>query len=287
MTRKLKALQENNMGKNILITGASSGIGKATALKLLAEGWNVFAVARRLSRLEDLQKKGAVIIAVDLTDEKSVSEGVKMIRHQAGTIDILINNAGYGEYGSIEEVSAEEARQQFEVNVFGLVRITRMVLPQMRENHYGKIINLSSMAGKATAPMGGWYHASKHAVEALSDALRLEVRPFGIDVIVIEPGAIKTEWADIAREHLLKTSGHGPYARYAEAMALLIDKFYAGRKPAPPEKIADIIYKAIIAKKPRTRYIATNDARYFIILKWLLPDRLFDYLLLRMLKVSK
>jgi len=275
------------MGKNVLITGASSGIGKVTAFKLLAEGWNVFAVARRLSRLEDLQKKGAVIIAMDLTDEKSVSEGVKLIDQQAGTIDVLINNAGYGEYGSIEEVSIEEARQQFEVNVFGLARITRTVLPRMRENRYGRIINISSMAGKATAPMGGWYHASKHAVEALSDALRLEVRQFGIDVVVIEPGAIKTEWADIAKENLLKTSGHGPYIRYAEAMAALIDKFYAGRKPATPEKIADIICKAVNAKKPRTRYIATNDARRFIFLKWLLPDRVFDYLLLRMMKVSK
>lgn len=275
------------MGKNVLITGASSGIGKVTAFKLLAEGWNVFAVARRLSRLEDLQKKGAVIIAMDLTDEKSVSEGINIIYKQAGTIDILINNAGYGEYGSIEEVSTEEARQQFEVNVFGLARITRMVLPRMRENRYGKIINISSMAGKATAPMGGWYHASKHAVEALSDALRLEVRQFGIDVVVIEPGAIKTEWADIAKENLLKTSGHGPYIRYAEAMAFLIDKFYAGRKPATPEKIADIICKAVNAKKPRARYIATNDARRFIFLKWLLPDRMFDYLLLRMMKVSK
>ncbi len=275
------------MGRNVLITGASSGIGKAVAFRLLAEGWKVFAVARRISRLDDLKEKGAVIVALDLTSEESVVAGVTQIQKEAGTIDVLINNAGYGEYGSIEEVSTEVAKKQFEVNVFGLARITRQVLPQMRENRYGKIVNISSMAGKATAPMGGWYHASKHAVEALSDALRMEVRPFGIDVIVVEPGAVKSEWADIAKKNLLKTSGLGPYIRYAEAMATLIDKFYAGRKPATPEKIADVIIKAITAKKPRPRYIATNDAKRFIFLKWLLPDRVFDRLLLRLMKVSK
>lgn len=275
------------MGRNILITGASSGIGKAAAFKLLDEGWNVYAVARRISRLSDLEEKGAVIIAMDLTDEESVINGVAQIQKQAGTIDILINNAGYGEYGSIEEVSTDEAKKQFEVNVFGLARITRLVLPGMRENRYGKIINISSMAGKATSPMGGWYHASKHAVEALSDALRMEVRQFGIDVIIIEPGAVKSEWADIAKDNLLKTSGHGPYIRYAEAMATLIDKFYSGKKLTTPDKIADVIIEAINAAKPRPRYIATRDARGFILLKWLLPDRMFDHLLLRMMKVSK
>jgi len=275
------------MGRNILITGASSGIGKAAAFRLLAEGWNVYAVARRISRLSDLEAKGAVIIAMDLTDEESVINGVARIQKQAGTIDILINNAGYGEYGSIEEVSTEEAKKQFEVNVFGLARITRLVLPKMRENRYGKIINISSMAGKATSPMGGWYHASKHAVEAISDALRMEVRQFGIDVIIIEPGAVKSEWADIAKDNLLKTSGHGPYIRYAEAIATLIDKFYSGKKLTSPETIADVIIESINAAKPRPRYIATRDARGFILLKWLLPDRMFDYLLLRMMKVSK
>ncbi|MFA6102047.1 MAG: oxidoreductase [Victivallaceae bacterium] len=275
------------MGRNVLITGASSGIGKALAFRLLGEGWKVFAVARRISRLNDLKEKGAIIVEMDLTNEESVINGIARIQKEAGTIDILINNAGYGEYGSIEEVSTEVAKKQFEVNVFGLVRITRQVLPQMRENRYGKIINISSMAGKATAPMGGWYHASKHAVEALSDALRMEVRPFGIDVIVIEPGAVKSEWADIAKENLLKTSGHGPYIRYAEAVASLIDKFYAGSKPAAPEKIADVIIKAIAAKKPSPRYVATIDAKKFIFFKWLLTDRMFDRLLLRLMKVSK
>jgi short-subunit dehydrogenase len=275
------------MGRNVLITGASSGIGKALAFRLLDDGWKVFAVARRLSRLSDLKEKGARIIAMDLTDEESVISGVTQIQKESGTIDVLINNAGYGEYGSIEEVSTEVAKKQFEVNVFGLARITRQVLPGMRENRYGKIINISSMAGKATAPMGGWYHASKHAVEALSDALRMEVRQFGIDVIVIEPGAVKSEWADIAKENLLKTSGHGPYIRYAEAMASLIDKFYSGSKPATPGKVADVIIKAVTAKNPRNRYIATSDAKRFIFLKWLLPGRMFDHLLLRLMKVSK
>jgi len=275
------------MGRNVLITGASSGIGKAVAFRLLDEGWKVFAVARRISRLNDLKEKGAVIVALDLTDEESVVAGVTQIQKEAGTIDVLINNAGYGEYGSIEDVSTEVAKKQFEVNVFGLARITRQVLPQMRENRYGKIINISSMAGKATAPMGGWYHASKHAVEALSDALRMEVRQFGIDVIIIEPGAVKSEWADIAKDNLLKTSGHGPYIRYAEAMSTLIDKFYSGKKLTTPEKIADVIVEAINAAKPRPRYIATRDARGFILLKWLLPDRMFDHLLLRLMKVSK
>ncbi|MFA7231236.1 MAG: oxidoreductase [Victivallaceae bacterium] len=275
------------MSRNVLITGASSGIGEATGLKLLAEGWNVYATARRASRLNELSAKGAKSIVMDLTDEHSVQAGIDRVLQDAGTIDVLINNAGYGEYGSIEEVSMEEARMQFEVNVFGLARITRMVLPRMRESGCGRIINISSMAGKATAPMGGWYHASKHAVEALSDALRMEVKPFGIEVIVIEPGAIKTEWAGIAKEHLLKTSGSGPYAGYANAMAALIDKFYTGKKPAAPEKIADVIYRAVTTKRPRARYIATNDARFFILTKWLLSDRVFDWLIVRMLNVRK
>ncbi len=204
------------MKKTVLITGASAGIGKATAIYLAENGYNVYGAARRIERMADLEVYGIKPIALDVTDEKSVEVCVERILKEAGSIDILVNNAGFGSEGAIEDVSKEDAKYQMEVNVFGAMHLTQLVLPRMRDNRYGKIINISSMGGKIALPLGGWYHASKFAIEALSDSLRMEVKPFGIDVIVIEPGGIKSEWGDIAIENLVRVSGDSAYAEMAK-----------------------------------------------------------------------
>ena len=189
-----------------LVTGASSGIGEDTAHKLRALGYIVYGAARRTDRLQALAADGIRPLAMDVTDDASMSAGVNRILEETGRIDVLVNNAGYGSYGAIEDVPIDEARRQFEVNVFGLGRLTQLVTPHMRAQGSGTIINISSMGGKLTTPLGGWYHATKYAVEALSDALRMELRPFGIDVVVVEPGGIRTEWSSIAADHLEATA---------------------------------------------------------------------------------
>lgn len=181
------------MKRTVLVTGASSGIGKATTLKLLSEGYRVYASARNLAKLESLAAKGAEILKLDVTQDHSMQSGVDRILQECGRLDILINNAGYGSYGALEDVAIDEAKYQFEVNVFGLGRLTQLVLPHMRRQSSGKIVNITSVGGKIYEPLGSWYHATKFAVEGLSDCLRLELKPFGIDVIIIEPGPIKTE----------------------------------------------------------------------------------------------
>ena len=180
------------MKKTVLITGASSGIGKATTEKLLDDGYTVYASARSTDKLKYLKARGAEILELDVTQDESMKSGVDRIKSECGRLDILINNAGYGSYGALEDVPMEEARHQFEVNVFGLGRLTQLVLPQMREQSFGKIVNITSVGGKIYEPLGSWYHASKFAVEGLSDCLRLELQPFGIDVIIVEPGPIRT-----------------------------------------------------------------------------------------------
>ena len=200
------------MDKTAFVTGASAGIGEATARALLAAGYRVFVGARRLDRMAGLAAAGATLLKLDLTDDASIVAAVDAIKTQAGRIDVLVNNAGYGSYGALEDVPLDEARRQFEVNVFGLARLCQLVLPTMRAQKSGKIVNVTSIGGKIWEPLGAWYHATKFAVEGLSDCLRVEVAPFGIDVIVIEPGAIRTEWAGIARDGLLQMSGSTAYA---------------------------------------------------------------------------
>ena len=199
------------MSKKVaLITGASSGIGESAAILLQENGFKVYGAARRLEKMKDLEAKGISTIALDITDEDSIMNCVNTIQEKEGSIDVLVNNAGYGSFGAIEDVSMEEARRQFDVNIFGLARLTQLVLPKMRENRFGKIVNISSMGGKVYTPFGAWYHATKHALEGWSDCLRIEVKPFGIDVVVVEPGGIKTPWGQIAADNLKKTSGNGP-----------------------------------------------------------------------------
>ena len=214
------------MDKIAFVTGASSGIGEATVRRLLAGGYKVFAGARRLERMASLGSIGAVLVPLDLTDDGSIVRAVEFIKSQAGRIDVLVNNAGYGSYGALEDVPLEEARRQFEVNVFGLARLCQLVLPMMRAQKSGKIVNVTSIGGKIWEPLGSWYHATKFAVEGLSDCLRAEVDRLGIDVIIIEPGAIRTEWAAIAMKRScahravvrtpLKRSRHAAMLKTAE-----------------------------------------------------------------------
>ena len=261
--------------KTALVTGASSGIGEATALKLHELGYTVYGAARRIDRLQQLATRGIQSLAMDVTDDDSVRAGVEQVVAATGRLDVLVNNAGYGSYGALEDVPLDEARRQFDVNVFGAMRLTQLVLPHMRRQRSGTIVNISSMGGKIYTPLGGWYHGTKFALEGLSDCLRMEVKPFGIDVVVIEPGGIKTEWGDIAAESLLTASGSGAYADQAKAMAKLLAA-EANRPRSSPTVIADAIAKAVTARRPRTRYAVGFGAKPLIGLRRLLPDRAFD-----------
>lgn len=262
--------------KIALVTGASSGIGEATALKLQVLGYTTYAAARRVQRMEHLIPLGIHPIAMDVTDEASMQSAVSQIIAKEGRIDVLVNNAGYGSYGALEDVPLSEARSQFEVNVFGATRLTQLVLPHMRQQRSGTIVNITSMGGKIYTPLGAWYHATKFALEAISDCLRMEVKPFGIDVVVIEPGSIRTEWGGIAAEKVRAVSGPGPYAPQGNAMAEALSSESAQRRSSPPELIARTIGRAVTAQRPRTRYAVGYGARLMIFLHSILPNRWFD-----------
>lgn len=263
------------MNKVALVTGASSGIGEAIALGLIARGWTVYAAARRLERMRGLEQQGARLIALDLADDDSIVAAIACVIEQNGRIDALVNNAGYGFYGALEDIPLVEARRQVEVNLFGLARLIQLALPTMRDQRSGRIINISSIGGKIHEPMGSWYHATKFAVEGLSDCLRMELAPFGIDVVVIQPGAIKTEWSGIARSSLLATSGNGPYADLAHRTAGMLE--VADRNSgSSPEVVAVAVLKALSANRPKTRYVVGGGAKPMIALRWMLSDRAFD-----------
>jgi NAD(P)-dependent dehydrogenase (short-subunit alcohol dehydrogenase family) len=280
--------------KIALVTGASSGIGEATALKLQSLGYTVYGAARRVDRMAQLAERGVRVFSMDVTDDASMEAGIERIISESGRIDVLVNNAGYGSYGALEDVPLDEARAQFDVNVFGAARLIQLVLPHMRAQRSGTIINVSSMGGKIYTPFGGWYHGTKFALEALSDCLRLETRPFGISVVVVEPGSIQTEWGGIAADNLRKVSGQTAYARYAEAMAETLGG-ESGSSSSPssrsssrlsaPTVIADAIAKAVTARRPATRYVAGYGARPLIFLRRVLPDRAFDAVIRRAVRV--
>jgi NAD(P)-dependent dehydrogenase (short-subunit alcohol dehydrogenase family) len=269
------------MDKTPFVTGASAGIGEATARALLAAGYRVFAGARRLDRMAGLAAAGATLIKLDLTDDASIVAAVNTIKNAAGRIDVLVNNAGYGSYGALEDVPLDEGRRQFEVNVFGLARLCQLVLPMMRAQKSGKIVNVTSIGGKIWEPLGAWYHATKFAVEGLSDCLRVEAAPFGIDVIVIEPGAIRTEWAGIARDGLLQMSGGSAYAELAKRHARMLATADTSSLASPPEVVARTIVRAVTARRPKTRYATGGGARTILFLRKILPDRMFDRLIWR------
>jgi NAD(P)-dependent dehydrogenase (short-subunit alcohol dehydrogenase family) len=232
--------------------------------------------------MEDLKKQGVRVLKLDVTDDASMTEAVNTIVAQEKRIDILVNNAGFGSYGAIEDVPMKDARYQLEVNVLGAMRLTQLVLPHMRAQRWGKIVNISSIGGKMATPFGGWYHASKFALEGLSDSLRNEVRPFGIDVIVIEPGGIKSEWSGIAYESLMRVSGKGAYAQTVQPLS----KAFQGtdkRNPGP-ELIAHLIKKAVETRKPKTRYSAGYMAKPALFMRGIFSDRMMDKMIMREMK---
>ena len=262
------------MRKVALITGASSGIGKEIAKTLIRHNYIVYGAARSVEKMVDLVEMGGNIVFLDITNDNSIRECIRNISEKEGRIDILINNAGYGFYGAVETVSLEEARKQIEVNVFGLARMIQLVLPTMHKQKSGKIVNISSIAGKLTSPLGGWYFASKHAIEGLSDSLRQEVKPFGVDVIIIEPGGIQSEWASIAKNHLLNSSQDTVYAELAKKVT---DYFpFVEKQNAPPSVISSLVLKAVEAKNPRTRYVGGRLAFPLLLARKILPDKWFD-----------
>ena len=270
------------MAKTVLVTGASAGIGKETAILLAQKGYNVYGAARRIEKMQDLKNYGIKPIALDITKDESVTACVEQIFKEAGSIDILVNNAGFGSYGAIEDVTMQDAKYQLEVNVFGAMRLTQLVLPKMRQNKYGKIVNISSVGGKIAFPLGGWYHASKFAIEALSDAMRFEVKQFGIDVIVIEPGGTKSEWGEIAVESLMRVSGKTAYGEFVTAFQKSF-KQMAINVPGPIV-IAKLIKKSIEAKKPKTRYIGGYMAKPMLFLRNILSDKMLERVIMSQIK---
>lgn len=262
------------MNKVVLITGASAGIGFETALLLNKSGFTVYGAARRVEKMEALRKEGVQIIKMDVTNDESMKDGINQILAKEKRIDILINNAGYGSYGALEDLPISEAKAQFEVNIFGLARVTQLVLPTMRAQKSGRIINISSIGGKIGEPHGAWYHATKFAVEGLSDSLRMELKQFGIDVVIIQPGVIDTSWNTIARENLLKISGSSAYKTLATKHVNLLKN--AGEKGSKPIVIAKTIVRASTAKHPKTRYVTGSGAKLILCLRNLLSDKMFD-----------
>jgi NAD(P)-dependent dehydrogenase (short-subunit alcohol dehydrogenase family) len=266
----------------VLITGCSTGIGRATAEHLAARGWPVYATARRIESIADLEGNGCQVLALDVTDEASMAAAVERVEGDHGAVGVLVNNAGYSQSGTVEEVPMEDVRRQFETNVFGLVRMTQLVLPKMRAQRWGKIVNISSMGANFTFPGGGFYHATKHAVDALTDALRFEVKGFGIDAIIIQPGLIMTNFGDAAVGSMegATGTGNGPYAEFNAKLAAATKGVYeegpAAKLGGPPETVAKAIEKAISARRPKARYLVTPSAHLLVNQKRLMPDRVWD-----------
>jgi NADP-dependent 3-hydroxy acid dehydrogenase YdfG len=267
----------------VLITGCSSGIGHATASRLADEGWKVYATARRPETIADLAQKGCKTLALDVCDEASMSSAVDAVKEAEGAVGVLINNAGYSQSGAVENVPLDQVRRQFETNVFGLIRMCQLVLPSMREQRYGKIVNIGSMGGRLTFPGGGIYHATKYSVEALSDALRFEVRGFGVDVILIEPGLIITNFGEVAASTVdAGGDSAGPYDEFNRKVAQLTENAYKGpmsKLGAGPEAVAKAISKALESRRPKARYLVTPSAHLLVNQRRLVPDRVWDLIM--------
>ncbi|MBT31193.1 MAG: short-chain dehydrogenase/reductase [Thalassobius sp.] len=270
------------MAKTVLVTGASAGIGKATAIYLAKNGYNVYAAARRIEKMQDLKTYGIKPISMDITKEESLVACIDQILIETKSIDVLINNAGSGYYGALEDMPIKDAKYQLDVNVFGAARLIQLVLPTMRKSRYGKIINISSVGGKVTLPMGSWYHASKFAIEGLSDALRKEVKPFGIDVIVIEPGGTKSEMTGLGKEYMSRVSGNSTYSQLAKGVINMYTTIE--KDAADPIVIAKLIKKGIEAKNPKTRYVGASGAKMMLFFRKMLSDKMFDKLIMSQMK---
>ena len=263
----------------VLITGCSTGIGRETARHLAQQGHRVYATARKLEAIEDLKEAGCQTLACDVTSEESMAACVRTVEEAEGAVGSLVNNAGYSQSGAIETVPMDSLRRQFETNVFGLRRMCQLVLPKMRERGSGRIVNISSMGGKLVFPGGGVYHATKHAVEALSDALRWEVQRFGVEVVIIEPGLIKTDFADTAVGSISETNAEGPYERFNHAVGKVTAGAYSGpaaKLGGGPDTVARKIEKALTATRPRTRYTVTPSASIVMTQRKIFSDRMWD-----------
>jgi len=271
-----------------LVTGCSSGIGRATALALASEGFVVFATARRVDSLEDLAARGCRTLPLDVTSEESMVAAVAAVERAHGHIDVLVNNAGYALQGAVEDVPLDAVRTQFETNVFGLVRLTQLVLPGMRAAGRGRVINIGSMGGRFTFPGGGFYHASKHAVESLSDALRLEVAPFGIQVVLVQPGPVVSSFVDAAVDSV--DTQEGPYSEFNQALVDRYREAYDGSSAnleISPEKVAEVIVSAATSSGPRPRYAVGTMAKTLITTRRLLPDVAWDTVIRRVWPTPK
>ncbi len=265
-------------GGPVLVTGCSTGIGRATAQRLAGRGFTVYATARKPESIADLEAAGCRLLALDVTEEDSMRAAVAAVEEAEGAVGALVNNAGYSQSGAVEEVPLDEVRRQFETNVFGLVRMAQLVLPAMRARRSGRIVNVGSMGGKLTFPGGGFYHATKYAVEALSDALRFEVQGFGIQVSLIEPGLIRTQFAETAVSSV-DGAGDGAYARFNRAVAAMTVGAYEGplaRLGGGPESVAKTIERALTASSPKPRYPVTPSARLIMAQRRVMPDRVWD-----------
>ncbi|MBP2200226.1 oxidoreductase [Pantoea cypripedii] len=266
--------------KTALVTGASSGMGKAIALRLIQEGYQVYVAARSVGKMADLAQLGAQPLRMDISKDEEIVSGVNTILAQTGGVDVLVNNAGFGLYGPVEEIGIDEARYQFEVNVFGAARLTQLLLPAMRARRSGHIINITSMGGKMYSILGAWYHATKHALEGWSDCLRLEVAQFGIKVVIVEPGIIETGFGDAASDSIVKRSASGPYGQLVKMVAMSIKNTYGQGKGSDPNLIAEVVSRAVNSSNPRTRYAAGKFAKMLIRMRVWLGDRLFDRIIL-------
>ncbi|MEJ7788995.1 MAG: oxidoreductase [Thermoleophilaceae bacterium] len=266
--------------KAVLITGCSTGIGRATAERLASGGFTVYATARNLEAVADLEAKGCRTLALDVTDDESMQAAVTTVEEAEGAVGVLVNNAGYSQSGAVESIDIDEVRAQFETNVFGLVRMSQLVLPGMRAQGYGRVVNVGSMGGKLTFPGGGIYHATKYAVEAISDAMRFEVSSFGVQVVLIQPGLIKTEFASAAVGALNRgTADDGPYGQFNQEVAATTVGGYEGpaaKLGGGPDTVAKAIEKAVTAARPKARYPVTPSARLLMGQRALMPDRAWD-----------
>jgi NAD(P)-dependent dehydrogenase (short-subunit alcohol dehydrogenase family) len=263
----------------VLITGCSTGIGRATAQRLAARGHTVYASARRPESIADLEAHGCRTLALDVTDEASMRAAVDAVVQAEGAVGALVNNAGYSQSGALETLDLDDVRRQFETNVFGLLRMCQLVLPGMREQRFGRIVNVSSMGANFTFPGGGAYHATKYAVEALSDALRFEVAGFGVDVVIIQPGLIRTEFGETAAGEV-EQAPTGPYGHFNETVARTTREVYEhgplARLGAGPEAVAKTIERAITTRRPKIRYRVTPSARVLVGQRAVMTDRMWD-----------
>ena len=275
------------MKKVILITGASSGIGKDTALSLIKEGHVVYGVARRLEMMKDIVQAGGHAIKMDILKDRNIDDVVNQIIKEQSRVDVLINNAGYGLWGAVETISIDEAKRQFDVNIFGLAYLTKKIIPFMREQKSGKIINMSSMGGKVYTPFGAWYHATKYALEGWSDCLRIELKSFGIDVILIEPGVIKTEFQDVMMDSTVERSIGTPYEKKLKALEKATQEMYARGIGSPPSTITKLIIKAINSHNPKRRYVGGLFAKPMLFIKKWFGDKMYEKAIMSQIKKAK